>query len=128
MKSFLGSVRFYLLFISALSLAFLLTTFHALWFDSAVIITSLFTGFLIGVVVLVIEIYRNADLLKSAGDRRFLISNLPLGVMIVLAIIANLQHRKLEYAILLMVGSYLAVYIFGIVMLKFLFGKNLQWK
>ncbi|MFN8401997.1 MAG: hypothetical protein U0V48_00325 [Anaerolineales bacterium] len=128
MKSFFGSIQFHLLFMLALSIAFLLSTAYELWLDPFAMTLSLITGFIVGGVVLVIEMYRNAVLANGANGGEFLISDLPLNLLFIIAIFANLQARNLEATIFFIVGTYILVYLLGLAILRFVFGRKLQMK
>ena len=128
MRTFFSSIRFYIVFMSLISLGFLLSTASALHFDLKMVFVLLGGGSIVGGTILFLEIYRNSSLHTGAENRGFSISNLPLNAMIFMGVLANFQNEMQEPLVFFMVGVYVFVFILGLVILQFLFKKQLSLK
>lgn len=85
-------------------------------------------GLIVGMVVLYAEARRSLFIPENQKRNTFLISDLPVSVMIFLIIVMIAQPRAREYVFLLLTGTFIFTQALGFLVMQLIFKRVLEWK
>lgn len=125
MKSFLVSIKSYMLFIWIFAVLSIWTTIRELAFSLEVILVPSLLGIISSLVVVGIEIYRNSLKPERSTKNSFAVSDLSNNILLLMVFISIVQSDLNKYIFMLGTGVYALIQGIVLVVLQYVFKKNL---